>query len=171
MLAISGYRPSGKLHLLVICQAQIMVQHENILLPHDKSIILQSLQSMITHLDQAALTSADPPEVAHVETTHIVHSGHRGRPRIEIDRDILATAIEMRGPTNLAPTFGVSARTVRRRALEAGLVDPGQPVYIEYEAEDGSCQRYYTSSTAPMSDLSNDELDVITRQILDAFPD
>jgi hypothetical protein len=125
---------------------------------------------MITHLDQASVASSDPPEAPPIQTTRTVHTGQPGRPRIEIDEHLLATALEMRGPTHLAPVFNVSARTVRRRALECGLAEPGPPVYVEYEAEDGSISRYYTSSTAPMSDLTDNELDVITLQILNAFP-
>jgi len=126
---------------------------------------------MIYHLDQAALVSADPPEAPHIQATHHVHTGRPGRPRIEIDPDLLATALQMRGPTGIAPVLGVSSRTVRRRALEYGLVEPGPPVYTEHQAEDGSIQRTYTSSTQAMSDISDDELDMIILHIVNTFPD
>ena len=121
-------------------------------------------------LDAAASISADPPDQRNIETTHLVYSGRPGRPRMEIDRHLLATALEMRGPTHLAPIFNTSARTVRRRAVEYGLVDPGPPVYVDYETEDGSLFRVYTSSAAPMSDLSDDALDTIMRHIIETFP-
>jgi hypothetical protein len=129
-----------------------------------------SLQNMVVHLDEAAVLSADPPDGPTIETTYVVHTGRQGRPRIDINYDILSTALEMRGPTQLANVFHTSARTIRRRALEYGLVEPGPPVFAYYEAQDGTVIRYHTSSTAPMSDLSNDELDAITYQILETFP-
>jgi hypothetical protein len=126
---------------------------------------------MIVHLDQAAMLSSDPPEDEDFELTRLVHTGRQGRPRIEINHDVLETGLHMRGPTHLAPVFRTSARTVRRRALDYGLVDAGAPVYVTYEAEDGLTYRYYTSSsTGPMSDLSDEQLDAITYQIIETFP-
>lgn len=125
---------------------------------------------MIQHLDSACNQSTDPPDAPPPETTRLITTGCPGRPRIEIDPSILASALELRGPTELAAVFGVSARTVRRRALEYGLVEPGAPVYVDYEDEDGTITRFYTSSTAPTSDLSDDDLDEIMQQILQHFP-
>ena len=65
----------------------------------------------------------------------------------------------MRGPTGLAPVFGVSARTVQRPALELGLVEPGTAVHTEHQAPGGSIERIYTSSTAAALDISNIDLD------------
>jgi hypothetical protein len=134
-------------------------------------LIEESLQNMIAYLDQAALVSSDPPDSTAIQTTYLQHTGRRGRPRIEIDPEILATSLEMRGPTGLAPVFGISSRTIRRRALELGLVEPCPPVFARYETEDGSIHTIHSSSTAPMSAISDDELDAIIRGILDTFPD
>jgi hypothetical protein len=125
---------------------------------------------MITHLDNAANISADPPDSRPMETTRLVYSGRPGRPRIELNQNLLAASLDMRGPTLLAPVFNTSSRTVRRRALDYGLVEPGAPVYVDYEAEDGSLFRVYNSSTAPMSDLSDNDLDNIMRHIIQTFP-
>jgi hypothetical protein len=125
---------------------------------------------MLDHLDRATIASADPPDGPLIETTQTLYTGRRGRPRIEIDRDILATSLEMRGPTPLAPIFDTSARTIRRRALEYGLVEPGHPVYIEHQTADGSTYHQYTSSTAAASDLTDDALDAIVGQIVETFP-
>lgn len=47
----------------------------------------------------------------------------------------------------------------------------GRPRYeLDPVAEDGSITRIYTSSTAPTSDLSDEELDEITEQVLELFP-
>jgi len=84
---------------------------------------------------------------------------------------VLAKALTMHGPTYLGRLFGTNPHTVQWHALEYGLVEPGHPVYVEYQAEDGTIHRYYTSSTAPMSNIPDDELDNILGQILDVFPD
>lgn len=64
-----------------------------------------------------------------------------------MDPNFLATSISLRGPTEIAAIVGCSARTIRRRALEQGLVEPGQPVYVDHINEDGSLTRFWTSST------------------------
>ncbi|KAG1884563.1 hypothetical protein F4604DRAFT_1976750 [Suillus subluteus] len=115
--------------------------------PPDESTIVSS--EKLDHLDDAARQSVDPPDAPPIQASYVVLTGRPGRPRIEIEPSILAPAIELHGPTHLAAVFQVSARTVRRRALEYGLVEPGAPVYVNYEAEDGTVTRFYTSSTAP----------------------
>jgi hypothetical protein len=71
---------------------------------------------------------------------------------------------------HLAQVFDCSARTIRRRALDYGLAEPGPPVYVEYEHDDGSIFRFYGSSSGATSNISDDELDAITSQIVDIFP-
>jgi hypothetical protein len=46
-------------------------------------------------------------------------------------------------------------------ALEYGLVGPGPPVYVDYLHEDGHVYRFYTSSTGSVSELSDDDLELI----------
>jgi hypothetical protein len=134
------------------------------------SSIAESLQNMIAYLDQAALVSSDLPDSPTIRTTYLRRTGKRGRPRIEIDPDILATSLQLRGPANLAPVFGTS-RTIRRRALELGLVEPCPPVFSRYEAGDRSIHTSHSPSTAPMSTIPDDELDTIVYRTLERFPD
>lgn len=126
---------------------------------------------MISALDDVSAQSADIVEHPPILPIQISHSGRRGRPRKEIDPAILATSLQYRGPTHIAPVFGCSARTIRRRALEQGLVEPCPPVYLTYEdPESGETVRFYSSSTAPMSTLSDEELDTVIQHILEVFP-
>lgn len=125
---------------------------------------------MIGCLDSACQQSSDPPERSFGSTTSQTSTGLPGRPRIEIDPELLSIALDLRGPTHLAPIFNCHPRTIRRRALEHGLVEPGDPVYVDYEQEDGNVLRIYRSSASASSNISDEELDQIMIYILDAFP-
>lgn len=125
---------------------------------------------MIVCLDDAAQLSSDPPDAPPMQTSYLEHTGDAGRPSIQIPSGMLAVALGLRGVTHLADVFNCSARTIRRRALEYGLSQPCSPVYVDYEHDDGTIHRFYTSSTAATSDMSDDELDQITSQIVDTFP-
>src|ERR1700753_811053 len=91
----------------------------------------QSIDSMTRALSAATIQSEDATSRPSVSVAHQAHSGGRGRPRIEIDYDFLSFGLDLRGPTGLAPVVGVAPRTIRRRALEYGLVEPSVPVYTE----------------------------------------
>lgn len=125
---------------------------------------------MITCLDDAVHLSSDPPDAPPLQTSFLHHTGNPGRPSLQIPPEILATALGLRGTTHLAQIFDCSARTIRHRALDYGLAEPGPPVYVEYEHDDGLTYRFYTSSTGATSDISDDELDIITSQIVNTFP-
>jgi hypothetical protein len=125
---------------------------------------------MIVCLDDAVHLSSDPPDAPPLQTSYLEHTGEAGRPRIQIAPGMLASALGLRGPTHLAPVFNCSSRTIRRRALEYGLVEPSPPVYVEYEDEDGSMHRFYGPSTNHTSDLTDNDLDAIMLQIIEIFP-
>lgn len=125
---------------------------------------------MMEDLEQAKLQSADVPDAPPITPVTLEHTGRRGRPRIIIDPEVLEVSYSMRGPTELGRVFGVSSRSVRRRALDLGIVEPGEPVYVDFEQEDGTLKRFYTSSTSSLSTLSNEDLDSIMVDILNSFP-
>ncbi|KAJ7798084.1 hypothetical protein B0H14DRAFT_3492899 [Mycena olivaceomarginata] len=127
--------------------------------------IQQSISNMLALLEEARHLSSDPPAGACLIVTTQVSTG--GRPRIEIDPAFLSHALTLRGPTHLRAIFGgASARTIRRRALKDGLVEPGQPVYTDTPQPDGSVSRTYTSTSAPVSTITDDELNIMLTDIL-----
>ena len=146
------------------------LQHSPTIPPGELSVIQSSIAEMLRHLDEAAIASADPPDMPPPMLTEVVHTGQRGRPRVHIDPDVLEAALSLRGPTELAMVFGCAPRTVRRRALEHCLVEPGEPVYVDYTDEDGNTVRLYTTASRDQSGLTDEQLDAITRQILEVFP-
>src|ERR1700749_1118972 len=100
-------------------------------------VIQTSVHEMLRLLHEAVNNSLDPPDAPHLTTSYLVHTGRPGQPSVYIPRDVLAAALQYRGPTHLAPIFSCSSRTVRRIALEYGLVEPGPPVYVDYIDEAG----------------------------------
>lgn len=125
---------------------------------------------MVDALDEACHQSADPLEEPLLVVTERVRTGQRGRPKVHIDPAFLAQALELRGTTHLGNVFQCSARTVRRRAVDLGILPPGEPVYSTRPQEDGTVQRTYTSSSRAVSTLTNDELDASIASILAIFP-
>lgn len=145
-------------------------QHAALFSSEELRTICDSVQSMISCLENATHQSSDPPDRPFPEISFLSHTGLPGRPRIDMDSDLLAAALELRGPTHLASIFNCHPRTIRRRALQYGLVEPGDPVYVDYEHEDGTITRIYRSSSGAVSDLSDTELDEIVGYILTSFP-
>ena len=128
---------------------------------------------MMEDLEQAKFQSADVPDhpdAPPMKPVTLEHTGRRGCPRIVIDPEILEVSYSMCGPTELGRVFGVSSRSVRRRALDLGIVEPGEPVYVDFEQDDGTSRHFYTSSTSSLSTLSNKDLDSIMVDILNSFP-
>lgn len=126
---------------------------------------------MIAALDAAQHESSDPPDSQPLVVCRKVKTGGRGRPRIVIDPVFLQEALDLRGPTHIAPTLGCCSRTVRRRALDAGLVQPAAPVFVHHHQPDGVVTRTHTSTTRPVASINDDELDTFIRDILEVFPD
>lgn len=125
---------------------------------------------MIAALNQACHRSSDPPDSSPLVVAQPVHTGRRGRPCIEIDPAVLSYALTLRGPSHLAGPFHCSSRTVRHRALEQGLVAPAPPVYSDQHQPDGTVLHAYTSTTRPVSTLTDHELDTAVAAILEVFP-
>jgi hypothetical protein len=79
---------------------------------------------MTSYLDQARHASSDPLQVPMIPFAQTIRTGGRGRPRIEIDPNLLSTALELRPKTRIAKTANCSARTIRRRQQDYGIITP-----------------------------------------------
>ena len=132
----------------------------------------EGIANMLQALEAAARESHDPPPPEAIIVSRPIHTGRPGRPRIEINPIFLEVALDLRGPTGIAPVVGTAARTVRRRALEHGLVEPGPPVYVDTPDPNnpGVFIRRYTSSTPVVTTLTNEQLDTLVSQALEIFP-
>lgn len=127
---------------------------------------------MINSLDRACHLSSDPLNCPAVEVSRVVHTGKRGRPRIEIDPYTLAYALQLRGPSHLGQVFQCNSRTVKRRAVEYGISEPGIPVYSQERQPDGSMVKIYNQHQQPhaMPAPSNHQLDTAIMAIIQNYP-
>ncbi|KAK7051234.1 hypothetical protein VNI00_004734 [Paramarasmius palmivorus] len=151
---------------------QRIQQHYRIFSPDELEVITESLTEMILALDESRNTIHDPPDAPfpffQPEENHEPQGP--GRPRKHIDPQLLSIAVNMRQTKKLARILQVHTRTLRRRALEQNLVEPGEPVYVEFVTEEGLVMRVYRSSTGTVSDISDDQLDDSIRSIIQSFP-
>ncbi|KAL7283531.1 hypothetical protein ACG7TL_002965 [Trametes sanguinea] len=145
-------------------------QHTNLFPPDEYQTLVQSLAAMAADLDGACDQSVDPPDAAPLLAARLAHTGRPGRPRVEIDGQFLQFALDMRGPSYIGDILGCHPRTVRRRALELGLVSPGPPVFTTLQNTSGEYVNVHTTLTAPVSLLSDDDLDRAVADILAVFP-
>lgn len=125
---------------------------------------------MLEMLETARTQSMDPLEGNQVSVVTVKRTGKRGRPRIEIDRTFLDQAMALRGPHKIGPLLNCHPRTVRRRALEFNMVEPGEPVKKTVVQPNGEVHTIWTSTTPAMSTLGDDDLDRIMGEILQMFP-
>lgn len=135
------------------------------------TVIHDGTGEMLTHLAEAKQLSADPPDETTLKVASIVGLGVVGRPRIEIDREFLSSALQLRGASSIATIAACSARTVRRRALDYELAEAGSPVFWLHVEPDGTLVRNHVMRAHdPVSGPPDEELDEIMRQILESFP-
>lgn len=148
------------------------LQHRQAFPPAEFLVLQSSVTEMVAALNDARQASSDPSEGTGIIIAHRRRTGKKGRPRVEIEPHVLSFGLGVRGPTGLAPVIGCHPRTIRRRALEHGLVAPGEPVYYDSVLPDGSSQRTWSSSAPAISILSNDEqaLDLEIAAILELYP-
>lgn len=106
---------------------------------------------MVQALDDAQLQSLDPPATSPPSLSYLKHTGGPSRPRIEIEPELLQSALALGPKSSLANMLGCSPRTITRRQRE--LEDAGM-------------------NLAPQQTrVTDDELDIIIREILHRFPD
>jgi hypothetical protein len=121
---------------------------------------------MIIRLEDAIHAADPPPSASRLQLVTVSRTGRRGRPRKEINPDLLAQALQLSSKATIARHAKVSARTVQRRALEQGLAQPGQAVFSV--GPDGTMVRQPRTQQPPL--ISDAELDEHVADILVIFP-
>ena len=146
-----------------------MVKHAHIFPPTELSTMRHSVTMMVSSLDNACHQSTSSPDDAHPRVVARVSTGRRGRPHIQIDPYVLHEALTFRGPTKLASLFNCSSRTVRQRALDLGLSQPGVPVFTEEQTAQGDIRRSYAPPAPRVSTISDDQLNGLLTDLLQTF--
>lgn len=147
------------------------IQHNSLFDAEEYATIQRSMAVMVDTLDEACHESSDPPDAPGHMAVDRTSTGARGRPKITIDPDFLREALTFSGPTDIARRLHCAPRTVRRRALEAGLSVPRDPIYTDTTNDDGSITRIYTSSRPPISThISDEQVDALIAGYLEVFP-
>lgn len=121
---------------------------------------------MVDLLSEASVRSSDPLAEAPLVAAVKWQSGGSGRPKTVIERTFLQQALRLRGFTGVADALQCSARTVRRRALELGLVEAGQAVMEKAVRPDGATVYVRIPREPPSSVLTDEALDSLVREIL-----
>lgn len=136
---------------LGLTRVSITIKVNDIFAIGELELITRNVREMIKSLDEAEDESIDPPTTSPPSLMLLNHTGKPGRPRIEIDPNILEVTLPVEQKTTVARLIGCSARTVRRRQLE-----------VE--------KRTGASLTPSRSTMTDDELDAIVGGILEEFP-
>ncbi|KAG1793300.1 uncharacterized protein HD556DRAFT_1443726 [Suillus plorans] len=81
-----------------------LTKNVNVLSENELLTIQTSIHDMVSALDDAVHLSADPPDhdSPQLSRAHTAYTGRRGRPRIDIELELLEIALSMRGSTHLA---------------------------------------------------------------------
>ncbi|KAJ7765717.1 hypothetical protein B0H16DRAFT_1717632 [Mycena metata] len=77
--------------------------HRGVYPAAEYAVLQTSISEMVTALDHACHESMDPPDAAPLVVARRVRTGRRGCPRVEIDPTFLQAALDLRGPTGIAP--------------------------------------------------------------------
>jgi hypothetical protein len=140
--------------------------------PEQFEYLNQNLNTMLSVIRDAINTAQDRPDQVELPAQQVVTrvlTGRRGRPRIEINQQYLAGALDLRNPAHIAPIIEASRRTIFRRAVDYGIRPPGQPVAIRVADENGQIQTRYLGRQSRCT-MSNDEIDMLMRRTLTLFP-
>ena len=148
----------------------LVFKYVNIFPPAELFILKTSISDMVDALEDACLQSADPLHLPPLVVTHCNPQGKHGRLHVQIDETFLEFAIQLRGSSGIASELGCSACTVQCHALEQGLVNPGNPVYIDEHLNDGSVHHIWYSANPSETNISDEDLDQEMLTILRVFP-
>lgn len=128
---------------------------------------------LIETLEDASHESRDPPDNIDLDWVTRDSSRGAGAPCVDIDMSLLQEIVsENHKWTDMAVILGCHARTIRRKALAAGLVSPGQSVYNTVTNADGTTSRQYIiqGARSRTSTLTDAQLDVKVAEIIQRFP-
>ena len=131
----------------------------------------QNCAAMVDAIDALVNTRtiARGEQCSPVPISEQVHTGKRGRPATKINPVALQQLLELRGPKDTGELLGCSTRTIRRRALQLGLAQPGSAVFTHETQPDGSTSRVFHRRESVHS--TDEEVHTAVFAVLQTYPD
>ncbi|KAK7015971.1 hypothetical protein R3P38DRAFT_2718683, partial [Favolaschia claudopus] len=111
--------------------AALVREHSHIFPAEELATLQQNLALMLNDIQIQYQQALDASHHGRPTVVSRVHTGQRGRPRIEIDPQFLQFAHEHRSTTGIGRFLGVSRSTVRSALLQHGLAVPQPAPFID----------------------------------------
>lgn len=165
-------RIRSELYSLIRMSQQLMVEYgtkcknRNLFTDGEFSVMQNTFSSIIEAIHSLQTQQGSRPQTTAQAVLTRVKSTGRGRPFIEIDDSFLRAVSGSAPDTQVARQLGCSARTVRRRRLQLGLAEQGNPVFVS--DEDGN--RIRQADSRARVHLTPEDLDAHVSQSLRRFP-
>jgi hypothetical protein len=106
----------------IICE--IFFQNAEIFDVAELSTLRQNLRIMQMDIRLQYEEVLDQSHHGHPTVVEMIHTGHRGRPRVRIDPEFLQWAYAHRSTSGIARFLHVGRRTVRNALLDYGIAEP-----------------------------------------------
>ena len=116
---------------------------------------------MTSYLDQAWHVSSDPLEAPMIPFAGAVRTGLHGCPQIEIDPNLLSVALELCPKTQVAKMANCSARIIRWRQQDYGIL------ISRSNQQQTGCQEEVLT---PLEEITDEQLDQHLAIIIQDFP-
>jgi hypothetical protein len=158
----------------------LLRKYSTIFTTAEHDTIMQSLAIMQNDVRQQYEQTINESHHGHPTIVETIHTGHRGRPSLLIDREFLQWAYSLRSISSIAHFLDVSRGLVRRQLVEHGIAEPqSQPFMLSAGyTDDGDSggnddvldpsgdvsspsdnMHFTTSYTSPQSAIADNELD------------
>jgi hypothetical protein len=163
----------------------VLGKYSTLFMAAEHDIIVQSLAIMRNDVRQQYEQTVNESHHGHPMIMETIHTGQRGRPSLQIDREFLQWAYSLRSISSIAHFLGVSRGLVRQQLVEHGIAEPQlQPFMLSVDyTDDGDSgadgnedvldpsgdvssttspsdnMSFTTSYTSPQSAISDNELD------------
>ncbi|KAJ7511956.1 hypothetical protein B0H11DRAFT_2214829 [Mycena galericulata] len=111
--------------------SSLVAEHTNIFPEEELTTLQTNLALMLSDVQILYQQAVDSSHHGRPTVVERVHTGQRGRPRIEIDPHFLQFAHEHRSTTGIGRFLGVSRSTVRSALLRQGLTQEQPAPFLD----------------------------------------
>jgi len=115
----------------------LLKKYSTIFMAAEHDTIMQSLAIMRNDVRQQYEQTINESHHGHPAIVETVHTGQRGRPSLQIDREFLQWAYTLRSVSSIARFLDVSRGLVRQQLVEHGIAEPqSQPFMLSAQYTD-----------------------------------